>query len=84
MHALVAAADGEDDALNVLGAGVREGDFVTQTSRVEALAGEKLVVEALEIRDLGVAVEEAGHFVEGDGAFAALYGERDTRGIEEL
>ena len=84
MHSLIAAADGEDDFLDVLGAGVGESDFVAQTGRVEAFAGEELVVETLEISDLGMAVEEPGDFIQGDGAFGALDGERDASGIEEL
>lgn len=83
-HAVVAAADGENYALNMFGARVRQGDFVAEASRVEAFAGEQLVIEALKIGDLRMAVEEARDLVESDGAFATLDGERDARRIEEL
>ena len=84
VDALSAAADGEDDFLDVFSAGVRQRDLVAKTSRVETFAGEQLVVEALEVRDVGVAVEHARDFIERRSAFSAVYGERDARRIEKL
>ena len=82
-HALVAATDGHDDFMHVLGAGVGEGNLVAETGGVEAFAGEELVVEALEIGDVGMAVEQAGNFVKRDGALVALDVQADERRIEE-
>ena len=79
----VAAADGEDDLLDVLGAGVGEGDGVAEAGGVEAVAGEEFFVEAGVVGDVDVAIEEAGDLVERGGALGALNAECDAGGSEE-
>jgi len=45
MHSLFAAADGEDDLLDVLGAGVGKGDFVAQFTQV--MSNLKTAIESI-------------------------------------
>ena len=73
----MAAADGEDDLFHVLGAGVGQGDGVAEAGGVEAVAGEQFLVEAGEIDDVGMAVEQVGDFVERGGALGAVHMECD-------
>jgi hypothetical protein len=48
----------------VLGAGVGEGDLVAEAGGVEPFAREQLVVEALEVGDVGIGLEQPGRFLE--------------------
>src|ERR1019366_5759739 len=81
--ARIAAADGEDDLADVLGAGVGQGDAIAEAGGIEPVAGEQPLVEAREVSDLRMTVEEAGNFIERCRPLRALQVKRDARGIEE-
>src|ERR1035437_2083787 len=81
--ARIAAADGEDDLADVLRAGVRQGDAIAEAGGIDPVAGEQLLVEAREVSDLRMTVEEAGNFIERCRPLRALQVKRDARGIEE-
>lgn len=80
-YAVGRTADREHDFFDVFGAGVWEGEFIAQAGGIKAFAGEEFVVESLEIRDVGVAVEQARDFVKRGSALGALHGERYARGV---
>jgi hypothetical protein len=54
VHAGGAAADGDNDLLNVFGAGVGYGDLITEAGGIESLARQQLLVEAGKICHVGV------------------------------
>ena len=63
----VAAAHGHDDALHVLGAGVRQRDAVAERGGVEPVAGEQLLVEAGVVGHLGMVLQLVGDLVQRGG-----------------
>lgn len=68
---------------HVLGAGVGQGDGVAEAGGIEAVTGEQFLVEAGEIDDVGMAVEQVGDFVERGGALGAVHVECDAGRSEE-
>jgi hypothetical protein len=59
------------------------GSAVAEAGGVEAVAREEFVVEAAEIRHLGMPVEEPRDFVQRGRALRALHVQRDAGGFEE-
>ena len=57
-HTRVAAAHGEDELLDVLGASVGKGDLVAEAGSVEAVACEQLGIKSVEVGYIRVAGEE--------------------------
>lgn len=80
----IAAADGEDDLLDVIGAGMGHGKAVAEAGGVEAIPGEQLVVETVEIEDVRVMSEQLGDLVEGGRALGAFHLQQNAGGIEKL